>query len=126
MTKLSLNMRSTIYSRTTSLNRLNSSPWRAQVLIGNDGRHKRRPVVDYSRTINRFTLLDPYPLPRIDDLMNKIAKGRIFSALDVKSAYHQIHLHEKDREFTAFEVCGKQLQYRRLATNETFHQALFN
>ena len=49
-----------------------------------------------------------------NDLINKIAKGRVFSALDLKSAYHQIHLHEKDQEFTAFEVCGKLFQYRRL------------
>jgi len=71
-----------------------SSPWQAQVLIVNDSRHKKRLVIDYSRTVNRFTLLDAYPLARIDDLINTIAKGRIFSALDLKSAYHQIHLHE--------------------------------
>jgi len=54
--------------------------------------------------------LDAYPLSRIDDLINTIAKGHIFSALDLKSAYHQIHLHEKDRESTAFEACEKLFQ----------------
>ena len=34
---------------------------------------KRRLVVDYSQTINRFNLLDAYPLPRIDQTVNKIA-----------------------------------------------------
>ena len=43
------------------------SPWRAQVLVARDERHKPRMVVDYSQTINRFTLLDAYPLPNIDE-----------------------------------------------------------
>ena len=34
------------------------SPWRAQVLVTKDERHKRRMVVDYSQTVNRYTLLD--------------------------------------------------------------------
>ena len=45
------------------------SPWRAQVIVVNDERHKRRMVVDYSRTVNRFTQLDAYPMPRIHDLI---------------------------------------------------------
>jgi len=42
------------------------SPCLAQVLVTKDERHRRRMVIDYSRTINRFTALDAYPLPRID------------------------------------------------------------
>ena len=87
-------------------------PWRAQVLIADDGRHKKRMVIDYSQTINKFTLLDAYP--RIDDQVNQIARGIIFSTLDLKSAYHQIPLCEIDREYTAFEADGKLNQYTRL------------
>ena len=43
------------------------SPWRAQVLVARDEHHKPRMVVDYSQTINRYTLLDAYPLPNIDE-----------------------------------------------------------
>ena len=39
------------------------SPWRAQVLVTGGDRQKRRMVVDYSRTINKYTTLDAYPLP---------------------------------------------------------------
>jgi len=39
-----------------------SSPWRAQVLVTKDERHKRRLVIDYSRTVNRFAYQDAYPL----------------------------------------------------------------
>ena len=52
---------------------VSQSPWRAQVLVAMDERHKRRMVVDYSRTIKRFTLLDAYPIPRIHDLVHKLA-----------------------------------------------------
>lgn len=42
-----------------------NSPWRAQVLVVNNN-GKKRLVVDYSQTINRYTLLDAYPLPNVD------------------------------------------------------------
>ena len=58
------------------------SPWRAQVLVARDERHKPRMVVDYSQTVNRFTLLDAYPLPNIDEQIAEIAKASVFSTLD--------------------------------------------
>ena len=64
------------------------SPWRAQILIVSPENHKKRLVVDYSQTINRFTLLDAYPLPRIEDMVNEIASYQVFSTLDLTSAYH--------------------------------------
>ena len=39
-----------------------TSPWHAQVVITNDERHKKRMVIDYSQTVNRFTQLGAYPL----------------------------------------------------------------
>ena len=47
------------------------SPWRAQVVVTKDENHKKRLAIDYSQTINRFTLLDAVPLPRISDMVNK-------------------------------------------------------
>ena len=90
------------------------SPWRAQVLVTKDERHKGRMVVDYSQTINRYTLLDAYPLPKIDEIIAQIAKGSVYSTLDLKSAYYQIPLPPEDRPYTAFEACGKLYQYTRL------------
>ena len=59
------------------------SPRRAKVLETKYERHKRRMVVDYSQTVNRYTLLDAYPLPYIDDHRAKIAKCSVFSTLDL-------------------------------------------
>ena len=90
------------------------SPWRAQVVVTKDDRHKKRMVVDYSQTVNRYSHLDAYPLPRIDDQINYIAQHSVFSTVDLKSAYHQIPLLREDRPFTAFEANGKLYQFCRL------------
>ena len=50
---------------------LSNSPWRAQVLVVTEQSGKRRMVIDYNRTINRFTQLDAYPLPRIDEIVDR-------------------------------------------------------
>ena len=65
-----------------------TSPWRAQALVTKNDNHKRRMVIDYSQTIICFTALDAYLLPRIDEQINQLAKCRIFSTLDLKSAYY--------------------------------------
>ena len=56
-----------------------SSPWRAQVLVTANEKHKKRLVIDYSPTIDTFTYSNAYPLPRIDDLINKIAKFKVLA-----------------------------------------------
>lgn len=83
------------------------SPWRAQVLVTHNERHKRRMVVDYSQTINRFTYLDAYPLPRIDDIVSKIAQFEVYSTLDLTSVYHQIPISDDETIFTVFEADGR-------------------
>ena len=102
-----------------------TSPWRAQVVIADDGRHKKRMVIDYSRTINKFTFLDAFPLPRIDDQVNMIANGKVFSTLDLKSAYYQIPICEADREYTAFEADGQLFQYTRFPFGVTNGVSMF-
>lgn len=84
------------------------SPWRAQVLVAKDefNRHRKRLCVDYSQTINLYTNLDAYPLPRIDEMVNNLSKYKFFSTYDLKSAYHQIPLQESERKYTAFECLG--------------------
>ena len=74
-----------------------TSPWRAQVIVTKDPRAKKRLVIDYSQTVNRFTQLDAYPLPKIDELVNKIATYRVYSTIDLKSAYHQVPIGKSDR-----------------------------
>ncbi|KRY84767.1 Retrovirus-related Pol polyprotein from transposon 17.6, partial [Trichinella pseudospiralis] len=101
------------------------SPWRAQVVVLKDERRKKRLVVDYSATINRFTLLDAYPLPKIDSLVQTIAKYRVFSTIDLKSAYHQIPIVNEERLYTAFEADGSLYQFTRIPFGVTNGVACF-
>ena len=60
-----------------------NSPWCAQVVVVKSETRKKRLALDYSQTINKFTLLDAFPLPRIDDTVNQIAKYSVFSTIDL-------------------------------------------
>ena len=69
-----------------------SFPWRAQVLVVTGDNHKKRMCTDYRETINKYALLDGYPLPNMQNLVNKVAQYSHFSTLDLKSAYHQVEI----------------------------------
>ena len=101
------------------------SPWRAQVVVTKDENHRKRLAIDYSQTINRFTLLDAFPFPRITDMVNKIAQYRVFSTIDLRSAYHQVPLKEEDKLYTAFETRGNLYQFTRLPFGVTNGVACF-
>ena len=102
-----------------------NSPWRAQVVVTKDENHKKRLVLDYSQTINRFTILDAFPLPRINDMINDIAQYRVFSTIDLRSAYHQVPLKTEDKPFTAFEARNNLYQFTRLPFGVTNGVACF-
>ncbi|XP_076052612.1 uncharacterized protein LOC143032026 [Oratosquilla oratoria] len=103
------------------------SPWRAQVVVVKDplDRHKKRLCIDYSQTINQYTELDAYPLPRIEDMVHSLAKYKVFSTFDLKSAYHQISIKESERKYTAFEGAGKLYQFCRVPFGVTNGVAVF-
>ena len=102
-----------------------NSPWRAQVVVTSDERHKKRMVVDYSQTVNRFTQKDAFPLPRIDDQVNEIANNTVFSTIDLKDAYYQVALSEEDKKYTTFEANGQLYQYKRMPFRVTNGVACF-
>ena len=53
-----------------------------------------------------FTELNAYPLPHIDEIINKLSKYKLFSTFDLKSTYHQIPLREPETKCTAVEAVG--------------------
>ena len=60
-----------------------------------------RMVVDY-RGLNRITVKYRYPIPRIDDLLDRLRGAKVFSLIDLKSGYHQLRIKKEDRHKTAF------------------------
>ncbi|KAG0976387.1 hypothetical protein G6F28_012671 [Rhizopus arrhizus] len=78
-----------------------NSPWAAPVILVKKKNGDYRMVIDY-RKLNAKTKKDAYPLPRIDDLLDTLGKAKVFSALDMRSGFHQVPLHEDSKEFTAF------------------------
>lgn len=101
------------------------SPWRAQTLVTTSDNHKKRMVIDYSQTINRFTLLDAYPLPSIEYIVSQVSKHLVFSTIDLSSAYHQVALREDEKQYTAFEAAGQLYQFCRVPFGVTNGVACF-
>ena len=69
-----------------------------------------RWCIDY-RWLNDQSKKDPYPLPRIDDLLQDIGKATYFSTIDAKSGYWQILMNEEDKEKTAFTTYEGNYKY---------------
>ena len=54
------------------------------------------------RKLNRVTVKDAYPLPKIDDSLNHMSEAKWFSTIDLGSGYWQVHVESRDRQKTAF------------------------
>ncbi|GKB63533.1 putative reverse transcriptase domain-containing protein [Tanacetum coccineum] len=65
--------------------------------------YSMRLCVDY-RELNRITVRNIYPLPRIDDLFDQLQGGKFFSKIDLRSGYHQLRVKEQDVSKTAFQT----------------------
>ncbi|GJX58901.1 putative reverse transcriptase domain-containing protein [Tanacetum coccineum] len=83
--------------------RPSSSPWGAPILFVKKKDGSMRMCIVY-RELNKVTVKNVYPLPRIDDLFDKLQGARWFSKIDLRSGYHQLKVREEDIPKTAFRT----------------------
>ncbi|GJS04598.1 putative reverse transcriptase domain-containing protein [Tanacetum coccineum] len=83
--------------------RLSSSPWGAPILFVKKNDGSFRMCIDY-RELNKLTVKNCYPLPRIDDLFDQLQGLQVFSKINLRSGYHRLRVHEDDIPKTAFRT----------------------
>ena len=86
------------------------SPWAAPVVLVRKKDRSIRVCTDF-RLLNKVTIKDSYPLPRIDDSLDALSGSVWFSTLDLMSGYWQVEVDPKDREKTAFATTGGLYEY---------------
>ena len=79
------------------------SPWGAPILFVRKKDGSLRLCIDY-RELNQVTMKNKYPLPRIDDLLDQLARAAMFSKIDLRSGYHQLKIKKEDVPKTAFRT----------------------
>nr|GEZ18582.1 retrotransposon protein, putative, Ty3-gypsy subclass [Tanacetum cinerariifolium] len=83
--------------------RPSSSPWGAPILFVKKKDGSFRMCIDYQE-LNKLTVKNCYPLPRIDDLFDQLQGSSVYSKIDLRSGYHQLRVREEDIPKTAFKT----------------------
>ena len=83
--------------------RPSTSPWGALVLFAKKKEKTLRLCIDY-RQLNRVTVKNRYPLPRIDDLFDQLRGARVYSKIDLPTGYHQLRVRETNIPKTTFRT----------------------
>ena len=83
--------------------RPSTSPWGAPVLFAKKKDKTLRLCIDY-RQLNRVTIKNRYPLPRIDDLFDQLRGARVYSKIYLHTGYHQLRVRDTDIPKTAFRT----------------------
>ncbi|GKC61417.1 putative reverse transcriptase domain-containing protein [Tanacetum coccineum] len=91
--------------------RPSSSPWGAPILFVKKKDGSFRMCIDY-RELNKLTVKNRYPLPRIDDLFDQLQESKIYSKINLRSGYHQLRFREEDIPKTAFRTRYKHYEFQ--------------
>jgi len=98
--------------------RCSDSPYSAPIWVvpkkqDTSGKQKWRIVVDY-RKLNNVTIDDKYPIPNIDDILDKLGRAMYFTTLDLAKGFHQIEVAEEDIKKTAFSTDNGHYEFLRM------------
>jgi hypothetical protein len=79
------------------------SPWGAQALFVKNNDGTLTLCIDYKK-LNKMTIKNKYPFPRIDDLFDHLRGAAVFSKIDLRLGYHQVRIKDEDIHKIAFRT----------------------
>lgn len=91
----------------------NSPLWIVPKKMDNSGQKKWRIVIDY-RKLNEVSIDDKFPIPNIENILDKLGRAQYFTTLDLAKGFHQILVAEEDRPKTAFSTPLGHYEYIRM------------
>jgi hypothetical protein len=100
------------------------SLWGAPMLFVKKKNGSMRMCIDYQE-LNKVTIKNRYPLPRIDDLLGQLQRAQVFFKVDLLSGYHQVRVKEEDIPKTAFMTRYGQYKFLVISFRLTNALAVF-
>ena len=85
----------------------------APIVVCKKKNGEMRLCVDY-RQLNKKIIRDRYPLPVIDDILDKLGSGKIFTTLDLKNAFFHVDIEEKSKKYTSFVTDNDQYEFNKV------------
>ncbi|GKC50006.1 putative reverse transcriptase domain-containing protein [Tanacetum coccineum] len=104
--------------------RPSSLPWGASVLFVKKKDRSFSMCIDY-RKLNKLTVKNRYPLPRIDDLFDQLQGSSVYSKIDMRSGYHQLCIREEDIPITDFRTRYGHFEFQVMPFGLTNAPAVF-
>ena len=88
-----------------------------------------RICIDF-RPLNRKLIRDRYPLPVIEEILDKLGNKKVFTTLDLKNAFFHVEIDEKSKKYTSFVTDNAQYEFNKmpfkLSTNPIIFQQYIN
>ncbi|GKE97306.1 putative reverse transcriptase domain-containing protein, partial [Tanacetum coccineum] len=104
--------------------RPSTSPWGASVLFVKKKDGSFRMCIDY-RELNKLTIKNRYPLPRIDDLFDQLQGSSVYSKINLRSGYHQLRVRDEDIPKTTFRTRYEHYEFQVMPFGLTNAPAVF-
>lgn len=93
--------------------RHSNSPYNSPLLVVGKKDVKFRLVIDF-RKLNEVTIDDRFPIPNIDEILDKLGRCQYFTTLDLAKGFHQIQMHPNSIKQTAFSTKHGHYEYTRM------------